>query len=84
MVDMVDNMQIVDQRDATTLLPTISDHIEAGTTVWSDMWAAYNGVAALLGVAGHKTVSKSFSTDSQSCNWSSYKHYREVIYFSLI
>ena len=52
-------MQIVDQRDAATLLPIISDHIEVGTTVWSDMWAAYNGIAALPGVAAHETVNHS-------------------------
>ena len=29
-------MEIVDQRDAATLLPIIRDHILPGTTVWSD------------------------------------------------
>ena len=29
------------------------------TTVWSDMWAAYNGVSALPGVASHETVNHS-------------------------
>ena len=52
-------MEVVDQRDAATLLPIISDHIVAGTTVWSDMWAAYNGIAALPEVAAHETVNHS-------------------------
>lgn len=49
-------MEVVDQRDASTLLPIIRDHILPGTTVWSDMWAAYNRVSTLPGVSGHETV----------------------------
>ena len=52
-------MEVVDQRDASTLLPIINGHIVAGTTVWSDMWAAYNGIAALPGVAAHERVNHS-------------------------
>lgn len=51
--------EIIDQRDAATLLPIIRDHILPGTIVWSDMWAAYNAVGALPGVAGHDTVNHS-------------------------
>ena len=29
-------MEIVDQRDAATLLPIVRDHILPGTTVWSE------------------------------------------------
>ena len=52
-------MEIVDQRDAATLLPIISNHIQPETTVWSDIWVAYNGVAALPVVAAHETVNYS-------------------------
>ena len=40
-------MEIVQQRDAATLLPIINSHVAPGTTVWSDQWAAYNRVASL-------------------------------------
>lgn len=30
-----------------------------GTVIWSDMWAAYNGVGQLPGVAQHDTVNHS-------------------------
>lgn len=52
-------MEIVDQRDAATLLPIIRDHVQPGTTIWSDMWAAYNGVSTLPGVTSHETVNHS-------------------------
>ena len=52
-------MEIVDQRDAATLLPIIQRHINPSTTVWSDMWAAYNRVATLPGVADHQMVNHS-------------------------
>ena len=52
-------MEIVDQRDAATLLPIIRDHVQPGTTIWSDIWAAYNGVSTLPGVTSHETVNHS-------------------------
>ena len=52
-------MEVVDQRDASTLLPIIRDHILPGTTIWSDMWAAYNRVSTLPGVSSHETVNHS-------------------------
>lgn len=52
-------MEVVDQRDGATLLPIISAHIEPGSTIWSDGWAAYHGIAALPGVARHDVVNHS-------------------------
>ena len=52
-------MQIVQQRDAATLLPIINSYVTAGTTVWSDQWAAYNRVASLSNVNSHGTVNHS-------------------------
>ena len=52
-------MEIVDQRDAATLLPIIQAHVANGSIVHSDQWAAYNQVASLLNVAAHQTVNHS-------------------------
>ena len=52
-------MEVVPRRDAATLLPIIVQHVKPGTEVWSDEWAAYNGVSTLPGVSAHRTVNHS-------------------------
>ena len=53
-------MEMVDNRDAATLYPIISNHILPGTVLWSDKWAAYNRAStAIPGVAGHQSVNHS-------------------------
>ena len=52
-------MEIVQQRDAPTLLPIIQAHTQAGTTIHSDQWAAYRNVRTLPGIASHQTVNHS-------------------------
>ena len=59
-------VQIVPQRDATTLLPIIQQHVAPGTVVWSDEWAAYNHVASLLNVSNHDVVNHSVEFVSPS------------------
>ena len=52
-------MEIVQQRDAATLLPIIQAHTAAGTIIHSDQWAAYNNVQSLPTVSLHQTVNHS-------------------------
>ena len=52
-------MEIVRTRDAATLLPIIQQHVQTGTVIWSDSWAAYNGVAQVPGIQNHSTVNHS-------------------------
>ena len=59
-------MQIVPTRDAATLLPIIRDHVNPGTVIWSNSWAAYNNIQQLPSVQSHSTVNHSieFTTPS--------------------
>ena len=59
-------VQIVPQRDATTLLPIIQQHVAPGTVVWSDEWAAYNHVASLPNVSNHDVINHSVEFVSPS------------------
>ena len=54
-------VQIVNQRNAATLLSIIQAHIAPGTVVHSDEWAAYNHVATLPNVASNSTVNHSIT-----------------------
>ena len=52
-------MEIVQSRDAATLLPIIQAHTAPGTVVQSDEWAAYQHVQQLGNIAVHHTVNHS-------------------------
>ena len=52
-------MEVVQTRDAATLLPLIQAHVAPGTVVHSDQWQAYNRVANLPAVSVHQTVNHS-------------------------
>ena len=40
-------MELVDRRDAATLVPIIQRYIVPGTRIWSDEWPVYNGLNAI-------------------------------------
>ena len=52
-------VQLVADRRAVTLLPIIQAHVQPGTVIHSDCWAAYNNVASLPNVGSHGTVNHS-------------------------
>ena len=52
-------MEIVQQRDAATLLPIIQAHTAPGTIIHNDQWAAYNNVQSRPSVSLHQTVNHS-------------------------
>lgn len=49
-------MEIVNCRDAATLLPIIQAHVAPGTVVHSDQWSSYSRVASLPNVSSHGVV----------------------------
>ena len=54
-------MEVVQKRDAPTLLPIIQAHIAPGSVVHSDQWRAYSQVSSLPGIAAHNTVNHSIN-----------------------
>lgn len=52
-------MFAVEDRTAATLLPIIQDCIRPGTTIVSDLWRAYHGIANLPAGFNHLTVNHS-------------------------
>ena len=52
-------MEVVQRRDAATLLPIIQAHTAPGSVIHSDMWRAYGRVQQLPPVAAHHTVNHS-------------------------
>ena len=52
-------MQMVDTRDAATLLPIIQAHTAPGTIIHSDEWAAYARIARDIPHLQHQTVNHS-------------------------
>ena len=54
-------MEVVQRRDAATLLPIIQAHTAPGTIIHSDEWRSYRRVASLPSVAAHATVNHSLN-----------------------
>ena len=59
-------MEIVDRRDAATLLPIINAHVAAGTIIHSDQWASYRRVSTLPNVSSHSVVNHSITFINQT------------------
>ena len=55
-------MEVVQQRNAATLMPIITALIAPGSVIHSDMWAGYRRVQQLSPVADHHTVNHSLNT----------------------
>ena len=54
-------MELVQRRDAATLLPIIQAHASNGTIIHTDQWSAYSQVSSLPNVGGHQTVNHSIT-----------------------
>ena len=54
-------MEVVQCRDAATLLPIIQSHVAPGSVVHSDQWRAYSQVSTLPAVNAHHTVNHSLN-----------------------
>ena len=52
-------MEVVQWRDAVTLLPIIQGHVRPGTIIYSDQWSVYRRVGVLPNVSSHSTVNHS-------------------------
>ena len=52
-------MQMVDRRDAATLLPIVRAHTAPGTIIHSDEWAAYSAIHRVIPHVQHETVNHS-------------------------
>ncbi|XP_062508808.1 uncharacterized protein LOC134185043 [Corticium candelabrum] len=53
-------MEVVQRRDAATLLPIIQAHVLPNTTIHSDEWRAYHRAIQLPNIAIHQTVNHSY------------------------
>ena len=81
-------MEIVDKRDAATLLPISYARVANGSILHSDQRAAYNHVRSLPNVAAHQTVNHSVNfgdptTGVHSQNIESYWNRVSVVFFNL-
>ena len=63
----LDYMEVLQTRDAATLLPIIRSHVAPGSVIHSDQWRAYSQVARLPTVNAHHTVNHSLNFIDPSC-----------------
>ena len=75
-------VQIVQQRDAATLLPIIVAHVAQGTIIHSDEWRSYSQVATLPPVSGNQTVNHSVTfVDPVTGTYPKYLHMQLCVYY---